>query len=464
MRNRFQHTSIAPKPSESESLLSLVLGNTGLAILLVSVFILNADVNLASPHLSVLALDFSLTPSEADARLGGLTQLCFHLIGGSCALVLGPFASLLDRRKFLVFLTCLSSLASFGGCIIPNGKPGFFWFLLSRSLAGVAVGGSLPLAFALLADSVPDNSRNVASGLLGSSVAAGSAVGQLLSGIIGGWGGWRLVFFVHGIFGVSSALLVLAKDWFSQKSEIKFQPPLPDPASLAWSGGLYIPKKKFRPEELQFSKFRVILRVPSNQLILAQSVPGCLGWSAVATFLADYLQKDCQLSIGLATGVLGVFGLSCLILGLLGSKFGQNLFNSEKESLPIFITLTGALGALPLLALINWRGGSFWYFVFAFLGGIQAIPGPNIKGLTMSVNSATDRAVVFSFMQLVDSLGRGLGPICFVIIAWFSNRRVAFNFACFAWILSASIIYKLKNTIRYDSDKAQSINTHHLDV
>ena len=57
-------------------------------------------------------------------------------------------------------------------------------------------------------------------------------------------------------------------------------------------------------EDLDWSKFGVIFKTRTNKLLFLQSLPGCVAWSVVSTFLADYLHTELQMSVRQATGAI----------------------------------------------------------------------------------------------------------------------------------------------------------------
>jgi len=85
------------------------------------------------------------------------------------------------------------------------------WFTIYRFLAGIGIGGMFGAATALVAETVPGDSRAMALGILQALSATGNIIGSIVSlwippgaVSIGGYNGWRVLLFV----GVLPALLV----------------------------------------------------------------------------------------------------------------------------------------------------------------------------------------------------------------------------------------------------------------
>merc|ERR1719443_515295 len=164
-------------------------------LILITAICLHADQNLASPNLSAIANDFEMTPLQKDTRLGGMVQFGFFLIGGAVSLFIGPAADTLDRVTLLTFVVlsgCIPSLLM--SLFVPSSKAGFFYFFMARVCTGVAIGGSFPVLFSLVAELFPASQRSFVSACLGAATNVGSALGSLMSGIVGPKWGWRTPF------------------------------------------------------------------------------------------------------------------------------------------------------------------------------------------------------------------------------------------------------------------------------
>jgi predicted MFS family arabinose efflux permease len=206
-------------------------------------------------------------------------------------------------------------------------------------------------------------------------------------------------------------------------------------------------------EDLNWSKFQQVLEVNTNRLIFAQSLPGCIAWSSIATFMPDFLHKDLGFSVKASTGVMAVFGISGLVCALVGSGIGQAIFNKNRKDLPIFVAICICAGAIPMVLLALFGGTGFITILLALFGGVAASAGPNLKGMLMNANSNDDRGSVFSLFSLVDNVGKGLGPSVLVMLTWIlgGSRRLAFAVAFGLWFVSAWIAVKLSDCLNEDT-------------
>ena len=101
--------------------------------------------------------------------------------------------------KTRLMLLCLFAvtLATVACGLAPNFK----FLMAMRVIAGLASGGVVPIAFALVGDLVPVRERQVAMGRLLFAIMTGNLFGATCAGIIGDLVGWRGVFFATGILG-----------------------------------------------------------------------------------------------------------------------------------------------------------------------------------------------------------------------------------------------------------------------
>ena len=70
--------------------------------------------------------------------------------------------------------------------------------LPAACVAGLAAGGVVPIAFALVGDMIPVRERQVAMGRLLFAIMTGNLLGATCAGVVGDLVGWRGVFFVTG--------------------------------------------------------------------------------------------------------------------------------------------------------------------------------------------------------------------------------------------------------------------------
>ncbi len=83
-----------------------------------------------------------------------------------------------------------------------------------RALAGISIAPSLPAAMAIASKHFPAKERGKAMGILGMAIAASTAIGVPVGGIIGQYAGWPAVFYAGipvALIGIVLSLIVLPK-------------------------------------------------------------------------------------------------------------------------------------------------------------------------------------------------------------------------------------------------------------
>lgn len=154
---------------------------------------------LTDPLIVVLSHEFNAAPDDV-ALLGAAYTLPFALIQP----VLGPVGDALGKRRVmkacLFILTAMLALCALAGSL---------WFLfLGRALAGIAAGGVMPLALAVMGDKVPLAGRQVAIARLLVLSISGQAAGGFVSGLMEGWAGWRGPMWLCAFLALAAAVVM----------------------------------------------------------------------------------------------------------------------------------------------------------------------------------------------------------------------------------------------------------------
>jgi len=149
------------------------------------------------PVIPQIAAGLGVAPATAALLSTGFT-LPYALVQP----VLGALADMFSKTRMM--LSCLGALAV--TLVISGLSTNFEVLMVMRVVAGLAAGGTFPIALAIAADRVPVKERQVAVGRLLFAAMTGNLLGATGSGIIGDLIGWRGVFIAGGAVG----LIVLA--------------------------------------------------------------------------------------------------------------------------------------------------------------------------------------------------------------------------------------------------------------
>lgn len=136
---------------------------------------------------------------------GGLPVALLPLCGIS-GTVLGSFAwgwlgDRIGRRASIIFAGLLFVTTSICGAM-----PGFTWNLLMCFVMGIGAGGMLPIAFALMAETIPARHRGWLVVLIGGDVAGAYVITSWLAGALTPHYSWRIMWLI----GLPTGLLFIA--------------------------------------------------------------------------------------------------------------------------------------------------------------------------------------------------------------------------------------------------------------
>lgn len=166
---------------------------------------LYAGVNVMAPNLTAIAADFGFNARERDTRLGGDVNAAFWLLGAPVSLVHGALADSVNRRNLFVATVLVAQIPA----LLVIWVDEYWQLLFLRSLCGAAVAGVVPVLYSLLGDMFSGGARADVSTAVGSAMGGGLIFGQIVSGIVGPWQGWRWSFVALAVPGILFALTSL---------------------------------------------------------------------------------------------------------------------------------------------------------------------------------------------------------------------------------------------------------------
>jgi MFS family permease len=385
-----------------------------------------ADQNLMAPNLTQIAHDFGFSDVQRDVMLGGRISLAFWVLGALITLCIGYFTDMVSRKQLFVATAIIGELP----CLFSGFAENYTQLFWLRALTGIGVGGMIPITFSMIGDFFSHKNRAAAAAWITLVQGMGVAVGQLVAGFIGPEYGWRLPFIV--VAAPSFFFIVLF--WLTVK-----EPPRgiaeESLKELIESGAVYTGK-------INFSLYRAIFRIKTNVLVLLQGIPGCVPWGVFFIYLNDFYAQDKGFSVEMATLIVMTGAAATLAGSFVGGLIGNKIYNRNPRYLPLFIGVACIVGVIPMAFLLNYPSqvgvehpSMIVPLALAFITGFIIIfPAPNIKAITLNVNSPETRGSILSMSNLFDSLGNGMGPalISLFIIAF--GRVWAFNIANLFWI------------------------------
>ncbi len=408
-----------------------------------------ADQNLMAPNLTQIARDFGFSDIQRDVLLGGRISLAFWVIGALITLCIGYFTDMVSRKQLFVATAIIGELP----CLLSGFAENYAQLFWLRALTGIGVGGMIPITFSMIGDFFSHKNRAAAAAWITLVQGLGVAVGQLVAGFIGPEYGWRLPFIVVA----APSFLFILLFWFTVK-----EPPRgiaeESLKELIEKGAVYTGK-------INFSLYRSIFRIKTNVLVLLQGIPGCIPWGVFFIYLNDFYAQDKGFSVEMATLIVMTGAAATLAGSFVGGLIGNKIYNRNPRYLPLFIGTACIIGVIPMAFLLNYPSQVgvenpsviVPLALAAITGFIIIFPAPNIKAITLNVNSPETRGSILSMSNLFDSFGNGFGPalISLFIIAF--GRVWAFNIANLFWIACGILEIMMFFTFAADEQRLNAL-------
>jgi predicted MFS family arabinose efflux permease len=164
-----------------------------------SSFLIFFQAYLVAPLIPALSRQF-----HASDRLVGLLVPAYLLPYGFSTLIYGPLSDRIGRRRVLLALVIAMTVGTVGTALAPTLSA----LLALRVFTGIASGGIVPIALALIGDLFPYQQRGRAIGWIFGAIAGGVAFGSTLGAFLNPIIGWRMEFFALAVPIAAVALLM----------------------------------------------------------------------------------------------------------------------------------------------------------------------------------------------------------------------------------------------------------------
>ena len=348
-------------------------------ILLMLAYALNiADRFVISTLIEPIRSDLRISDS-AVAFLTGASLAIFYVAAG---LPLSVLADRVNRRNLIALSLGTWSLMT----VICGFTQTFRQLMGARVLVGIGEAGGTPPSQSLISDFFPWRRRPFALSIY----ALGASVGAMLGSTAGYFSdlwGWRSAFFILGVPGVLLACVLR----FTVKEPLR--------------GRLDI-----GPVPKVGRGFGDLLKFARRQPALLHAMAGGALYSTwalgMAWWMPSYLVRSHGVSVGSAGGAVSLMhgiGGSAVLFGTV--LLMRKLIKLEARSVPRFLTLTCAIGAIPaLLALLASTKGAALCMLWLFIPLSYAPIGPCFA-LVQNLVPAPMRSKVVGLFLLMTTLG-----------------------------------------------------------
>lgn len=360
-----------------------------IALLALAVFSGTLVTRLTDPLVAVLARDLGGTTARA-ALLASAFALPFALIQP----ILGPVGDAMGKRRVMTIAVGVLTLMLIACALAPDLDS----LLILRALSGLAAGGLMPLAIALVGDSAAMQERQVALSRLVACAITGQIAGGSLAGLLEPILGWRGVMLAaSGVAAIGFLTLVVGGRGFPRE-----------------------PRGPFKPLRA-ISAYGQLLRMPAARVLyISVAVEGGFVFGSFPYFALDLQQRGigAAAEAGLAVAAFGVGGLvyAAIAKRVLGG-IGQDR-----------MVLLGGV-----LCLLSYIGFAFAPVAWVFIGsglllgvGMYMIHNSIQTRVTEVAPHARGSAVALHAFHFF--LGQTAGPVVFGMALHYAGGRVAFLF------------------------------------
>lgn len=397
------------------------------ALCWIGIFSEGYDVGFLGAILPALATDASwkLTPIELGAM--GSYTLFGMLLGG---ILSGTLSDLYGRKA--LFVSCLSLFAA---CMVVTAwAPTPAWFGASRFVAGLGLGGIIPVAAALTIEYSPTRRKSLNYGIMYSGYSVGILVAALVAKALLPEHGWRPVVLI----GAAPVVLVPLMLWLLPDSLEQLVARGRADAARELAARLKLPVPTETPKAGQVSWRTVLGEIFSPRDAFATICfwtalfMGLLLVYGIAQWLPQIMRKS-GYNLGDSLLFLAVFSFTSAVGGILLGRW------ADRFGVRLTVTLAYALGAIGIAALA-FKGPIWLNYMFVAIAGFGTVSASLIlTGYLADYLAPFVRSAGTGFALSFARIGALMGPLLGGYIASL-NAGPQWNFYAFAVVAAIAAV------------------------
>ncbi|WP_297067329.1 MFS transporter [Thermococcus sp.] len=366
-----------------------------IVLLVLMAAFLMADQNLLPPNYQQIMTEFGI--SEAQM---GLVSTIFVATSALITILWGFLSDIGGRKRLLVVGVLIGEIPCFLTAFV-NTYPEL---LLMRLFTGIGVGSIIPIGYSLIADMFPENERGKGYAFIQTAFGFGTLFGMIIAGLIASW---RPPFIIASVpnFILAPLFYAVAEEPRRGEGEKELREVLEKGYEYTYKISLEAVKKSFRTR--------------TNILIFLQGLVGTVPWGVLMYWLVSFLMVTRGMSKETATFVLLIIGIATVIGTLVGGYIGDYFERRTPggraliTGISIFLGMIAAMGIIlyplpPELSLRGWLALTMYSLLFLQL---VSFAGPNVTAIISQVNLPEDRGTIFGVFNIINSVGKALGPL-----------------------------------------------------
>jgi predicted MFS family arabinose efflux permease len=333
---------------------------------------------LVAPLIPALAIEF-----HASTSLLGMLVPAYMLPYGISTLFYGPLSDRIGRKPVILTLLVMMVVTTAGVATAHTAHQMLAW----RLLGGIATGGIVPIALALLGDLFPYAERGRPIGWMFGAMAGGMAFGSTLGAFLNPIIGWRGEFLMTAVLsGITLAFAIGLRHSFESK----------------------LPQHPLSTSEV-ISGYRNLFSDPRAAKGYIYILLNGIFHSGIFSWLGLYFSERYHLGDeGIGLALLG-YGVPGMLLGPVIGRFADRY--GRKQIIPLGI-LIAAISAALLIP----RSPVTWPAIIAAILSLgYDMSHPLLAGIITSVNPAR-RGLSMGMNAFVLFSGFGLGTLIFEVL------------------------------------------------
>ncbi|WP_297504984.1 MFS transporter [Thermococcus sp.] len=365
-----------------------------LLLVLMAAFLM-ADQNLLPPNYQQIMAEFGISETQM-----GLVSTIFVATSALITIVWGFLSDIKGRKKLLVIGVLLGEIP----CFLTAFVNSYYELLLMRLFTGIGVGSIIPIGYSLIADMFPSEERGKGYAFIQTAFGFGTLFGMIMAGLIASW---RPPFIIASV-----PNFILAPLFYFVAEEPKRGAGEEEVRKLIEMGYEYTYR-------LSWEAVRKSFRTKTNLLIFLQGLAGTVPWGVLMYWLVSFLIVTRGMEKDTATFVLLILGIATVIGTLVGGYVGDYFERKTPggraliTGMAVFLGMIAAIGVIvyplpPELSLEGWLALTVYSILFLQL---VSFAGPNVTAIISQVNLPEDRGTVFGVFNIIDNVGKALGPL-----------------------------------------------------
>ncbi len=375
-------------------------------IVLLAINILNyADRSVLAAVQTKIQPEFHLS----DTQLGLLAS-SFLFIYGLSTLPLGVWADKSTRKTIVAICVGIWSIAT----TLAGFTINFIQLFLARSILGIGEAGYAPASLSMIGDYFPKEVRGRILALWSMGNILGTAIGQVLGGLVAVTLGWRWAFYLVGIPGLIAAFLI----WRAvepQRGIYDRGEETADEVAIAGHGSMGNGLGDI------MRAARRLVKIPTYWVLIGAFIASFFTIGAAMAWINTYIVRDFRISegqAGLLTG--GTLAIGSIIGILIGGWVADYLQRRMPQGRLLISTISFLAGSpLTFLALSMRDLVPFALIFTVAIISLSLCLGP-LNAVIQDIVEPEIRATAVGIVLLVAHLlGDAASPI---IIGWISSH------------------------------------------